>query len=129
MAVYSREEDKFRTICKLGSGFSEEQLDNLPRMLKPYQLKKRDPRVESSIDADFWFTPSLMLEVKGAEITLSPTHTCCLNVVKKGAGLAIRFPRFTGRWRGDKKVDETTNEQEIIEMYHSQRKKILADYA
>lgn len=129
MAVYSREEDKFRTICKLGSGFSEEQLDNLPRMLKPYSLKSRDHRVESTIDADFWFTPSLVLEVKGAEITLSPTHTCCRDVVKKGAGLAIRFPRFTGRWRTDKKADEATNEEEIMEMYHSQRKKVLADNA
>ncbi|MGC8561888.1 MAG: ATP-dependent DNA ligase [Thermoplasmata archaeon] len=127
MAVYSREEDKFRTICKLGSGFSEEQLDNLPRMLKPYSMKTKDPRVESAIDADFWFAPSIVLEVKGAEITLSPTHTCCRDVVKKGAGLAIRFPRFTGRWRTDKKADEATNEQEIMEMYHSQKKKALAD--
>jgi DNA ligase-1 len=127
MAAYSKEEDKFKTICKLGSGFSDEQLENLPRMLKPFLIKKKDARVESTIDADFWFIPSLMLEVKGAEITLSPTHTCCLNVVKKGAGLAIRFPRFTGRWRTDKKVDETTDEGEIMEMYHSQRKKILVD--
>lgn len=127
MAVYSKEEDKFKTICKLGSGFSDEQLENLPRMLRPFAIKKKDPRVESSIEADFWFTPSLVLEVKGAEITLSPTHTCCQDVVKKGAGLAIRFPRFVGRWRTDKKVDEATDEQEILEMYHSQRKKILAD--
>ncbi|MCL5408071.1 MAG: ATP-dependent DNA ligase [Candidatus Thermoplasmatota archaeon] len=129
MAVYSKEEDKFKTICKLGSGFTDEQLENLPRMLRTFAIKKKDPRVESSIEADFWFTPSLVLEVKGAEITLSPTHTCCQDVVKKGAGLAIRFPRFVGRWRTDKKVDEATDEQEILEMYHSQRKKILADNA
>ncbi len=127
MAVYSREDDKFKTICKLGSGFSDEQLDNLPRMLKQFEIKKKDPRVESNIVADFWFTPSLMLEVKGAEITLSPSHTCCQDVVKSGAGLAIRFPRFTGRWRNDKKIDEATNEQEILELFHSQRKKMLSD--
>jgi len=127
MAVYSKEEDKFKTICKLGTGFSEEQLDNLPRMLKKYSIKQKDPRVESTITADFWFVPSLMLEVKGAEITLSPTHTCCRDVVRKGAGLAIRFPRFTGRWRTDKGIEEATNEQEILEMYHSQRKKIVQD--
>jgi DNA ligase-1 len=127
MAVYSKEEDRFKTICKLGSGFSDEQLDNLPRMLKSYSTKRRDPRVESSIDADFWFSPSLVLEVKGAEITLSPTHTCCRDIVRKGAGLAIRFPRFTGKWRDDKKAEDATNEEEILGMYHSQRKKILAD--
>lgn len=127
MAVYSKEEDVFKTICKLGSGFSDEQLESLPRMLKPYSISARDPRVESTMEADYWFTPSLVLEVKGAEITLSPTHTCCADVVRKGAGLAIRFPRFTGKWRTDKKAEDATNEGEILEMYHSQRKKILAD--
>ncbi|MCL4333649.1 MAG: ATP-dependent DNA ligase [Candidatus Thermoplasmatota archaeon] len=127
MAVYSEEEDMFKTICKLGSGFSDEQLESLPRMLKPYSISARDPRVESTMEADYWFSPSLVLEVKGAEITLSPTHTCCADVVRKGAGLAIRFPRFTGKWRSDKKAEDATNEGEILEMYHSQRKKILAD--
>jgi len=127
MAAYSKEDDKFKTICKLGSGFSDEQLENLPRMLRDYLIPAKDRRVESSIEADFWFTPSLVLEVKGAEITLSPMHTCCKDVVRKDAGLAIRFPRFTGRWRKDKEPEEATTEQEILEMYHSQKKKAIEE--
>ncbi|MEM0141250.1 MAG: ATP-dependent DNA ligase [Thermoplasmatales archaeon] len=127
MAAYSKEEDKFKTICKLGSGFTDDQLENLPRILKEFQVPNKDRRVESEIEADFWFEPSLVLEVKGAEITLSPIHTCCKDVVKKDAGLAIRFPRFTGRWRKDKDAEEATTEQEILEMYHSQKKKVIED--
>ena len=38
----------------------------------------------------------VVIEVLGAEITLSPIHTCAMSVIRKGSGLAIRFPRFTG---------------------------------
>lgn len=127
MATYSKEDDQFRTVCKLGTGFTEDQLDNLPRMLKKYSIHGKDRRVVSNIKADFWFTPAVLLEVKGAEITISPTHSCCNDIVKKGTGLAIRFPRFTGRWRTDKKPDDATSEEEILEMYHSQRKKAAED--
>lgn len=127
MATYSQEDDKFKTICKLGSGFSDEQLGNLPKMLKEYSIPSKDRRVNSEIKADFWFSPALVLEVKGAEITLSPSHTCCKDIIKKGTGLALRFPRFSGRWRMDKKAEEATSEVEIIEMYHVQKKRITLD--
>lgn len=127
MAVYSKDEGTYKTICKLGSGFTDDQLNNLPRMLRPYLLREKDKSVESLIQADYWFEPAKVIEVKGAEITISPTHTCCRNIIKEGAGLAIRFPRFTGRWREDKGPEEATGEDEIMEMYHSQKKKALPD--
>jgi DNA ligase-1 len=127
MAVYSKTEDKFTTICKLGSGFTDDQLHSLPRMLQRFSLKTKDRRVDSLMTPDYWFEPGLVLEVKGSEITLSPIHTCCRDLIKKDSGLAIRFPRFTGRWREDKKPEETTDEEEILEIYHSQKKKVLAE--
>jgi DNA ligase-1 len=45
-------------------------------------------------------------------------------VIRSGAGLAIRFPRFTGRFRDDKKPEDATTEEEIIRMYKMQLKKI-----
>ncbi len=74
--------------------------------------------------ADYWFSPGVVLEVRGAELTLSPTHTCALDEIKKGAGLAIRFPRFTGRFREDKKAEDATSEEELVEMYHRQLKSV-----
>lgn len=124
MAAYNPSEDRFETVCKLGSGFTDEQLGNLPRMLEEYRIKKKSPRVWSEIDADFYFEPKVVLEVIGAEITLSPTHTCARDVIEKGAGLAIRFPRFTGRWRDDKSAEEATTTKELVEMYENQIKKI-----
>jgi DNA ligase-1 len=71
-----------------------------------------------------WFEPSVTIEVLGAEITLSPIHTCALDSVRKGSGLAIRFPRFTGNYRPDKAPEDATASGEILEMYRNQLKKI-----
>ena len=72
----------------------------------------------------FETTPALVLELVGAEVTLSPIHTCAYGVIKKETGLAIRFPRFTGRWRDDKSPEEATTSKEIVEMYKAKLKKV-----
>jgi DNA ligase-1 len=77
------------------------------------------------IEADVWFEPTVVIEVLGAEITLSPIHTCAMNAIRQGSGLAIRFPRFTGNYRLDKAAEDATTVNEIIEMYQKQLKKIV----
>jgi len=124
LAAYNHENDTFETICKCGSGFTDEDLQNLPKMLEPYKIGHRHPRVNSNLEADVWFLPKMVIEVIGAEITLSPIHTCARDLIRKGSGLAIRFPRFTGRYRTDKSAEDATRVDEIIEMYGRQLKKI-----
>ena len=123
-AVYDPDADVFRTVCKVGSGFTDEDLEKIPEMLKPYVIDHRHPRVDSRMKADVWFTPSVVIEIIGDEITLSPLHTAGLGSIKPDAGLAIRFPRFTGRWRFDKKPEDSTTVKELIEMYKMQLKKV-----
>lgn len=123
MAAYDPEADMFRTLCKVGTGFTDEDLAKLPEMFKDYVVDHRHPRVDSRMEADVWFVPALVAEIIGAEITLSPLHTCCLDVVKPGAGLSIRFPRFI-RWRPDKGPEDATTAKEILEMYQRQLRKV-----
>lgn len=124
LAAYNHENDTFETICKCGSGFTDVDLQNLPKMLEPYKISHKHPRVNSEIEAEVWFIPKMVIEVIGAEITLSPIHTCARDIIRKGSGLAIRFPRFTGRYRTDKSAEDATKVKEIIEMYNSQLKRI-----
>jgi len=124
LAAYEPEEDVFKTVCKCGSGFTDEDLEKLPSMLKKHQIPHKHPRVKSLMEADVWFEPTTVLEIIGAEITLSPIHVCAMNVIRKGSGLAIRFPRFTGNLRLDKSPEDATTEKEIVEMYHGQLKKV-----
>jgi DNA ligase-1 len=127
MAAYNSKEDVFETVCKLGSGFTDEDLSNLPQILDPYRTAHRNPRVNSLMQPDAWFTPSLVLEVTADEITLSPLHTCGRNAVRPDSGLALRFPRFTGKWRKDKSPEDATTSQEVLEMYKKQLKQIVAE--
>jgi len=87
-------------------------------------IPHRHARVDSKLVPDLWLLPSQVIEVLGAEITLSPIHTCGTDTIRKGSGLAIRFPRFTGNWRNDKGAEDATTEAEIVEMYKKQLKKI-----
>ena len=127
MAAYNAKQDAFETICKLGSGFTDIDLASLPRTLDPYRSAHRTPRVNSLMEADVWFTPSLVLEVAADEITLSPLHTCARGAVRRESGLALRFPRFTGKWRKDKSAEDASTSQEVLEMYKKQLKQIEAE--
>jgi DNA ligase 1 len=124
MATYNPDEDRFESVCKLGSGFDDEFLAALPGTLEGAKMPKKHHQVWTEMEADYWFEPSLVLEVLGSEITLSPIHTAAFSKVRKGAGLAIRFPRFTGRVREDKGPREATTSQELERMYRDQLKRV-----
>ncbi|MEM0004936.1 MAG: ATP-dependent DNA ligase [Desulfurococcaceae archaeon] len=126
MAAYNEEKDVFETVCKVGSGFKDEDLDRLPEMLKPYIRDRKHPRVVAEMEPDVWVDPALVAEVIGAELTLSPIHTCARGVIKPDAGISIRFPRFI-RWRPDKRPEDATTSQELVEMYNRQLKKIAVE--
>ena len=121
VAAYDPEEDIYKTVCKVGSGFTDVNLEQIPEMLEPHRLGHRHARVKSLMEAEMWFEPVVVMEVLGDEITLSPLHTAAFDEVREGSGLAIRFPRFT-RWRDDKSAEEATTVQEILDMYKSQLK-------
>ena len=120
MACYDPETDQFKTVCKVGSGFTEDDFKKLDELLKPHQIEHKHPRVNAILSADIWYEPYLVLEITGAELTLSPVHTCAWDKIKLNRGLGLRFPRFTGRYRFDKRPEDATTEAEIIEMYKNQ---------
>lgn len=124
MATYNSETDRFETVCKLGSGFDDATLASLPGRLDRFRSPGKHPKVDSKMEADVWFEPALVLEVLGAEISISPIHTCAFGLVREGAGLAIRFPRFTGNFRDDKKPRDSTTSKEMLDMYDRQLKRV-----
>jgi len=124
LAAYSPENDTFETVTKCGTGFTDEDLGKLPKMLRKHVVQHKHPRVNSTLETDVWFEPTVTIEILGAEITLSPIHTCAMDSIRKGSGLAIRFPRFTGKYRLDKAAEDATTRAEIVEMYRNQLKKI-----
>jgi DNA ligase 1 len=121
MAAYDPETEVYQTVGKCGTGFSDAELAALPARLDPLIRKQRPARVDSHVPADVWFEPSLVLEVLSAELTLSPNHTAGWGQLKDNAGLSMRFPRFTGRWRDDKGPQDATTTQQLVQLYRTAR--------
>lgn len=123
MACRNREEARFETICRLGTGFDDAMLAALPEILEPHRRAGPDPALRTSLQADVWFSPALVMEVVGAELTLSPVHTCALGTLDRAAGIAVRFPRLS-KLRPDKGPEDATGTDEIVGMYRSRRKQV-----
>ncbi len=124
LAAYNVKTDTFETVTKCGTGFTDKDLANFPEMLEKHVVPRKPSRVQSMLEADVWFEPKVVLEILGAEITLSPIHTCAMDSIRKGSGLAIRFPRFTGNYRVDKAAEDATTSAEVVEMYRGQLKQV-----
>ena len=122
LAAYNPEEELYQTVGKCGTGFSDAELAALPAKLAPLTRTERPARVDSRVPADVWFEPSLVLEILSAELTLSPNHTAGWGQLKENAGLSMRFPRFTSRWRDDKEPQDATTTQQLVELYRTARR-------
>ena len=122
LAAYNPEAELYQTVGKCGTGFSDAEIAALPAKLAPRVRAPRPARIDSRVNADVWFEPSLVLEVLSAELTLSPNHTAGWGELKEDAGLSMRFPRFTGRWRDDKEPQDATTTQQLVDLYRTARR-------
>ena len=113
MAAYDPESDTFPTFCKLGSGLNDEDLEYLKTELEKLRVPDKPKNVSSELEPDIWVEPKLVMEIVATEITQSPIH---MVTDEDGNRLALRFPRFTGRYRDDKDPYDITTVQEIREL-------------
>jgi DNA ligase 1 len=122
LAAYDPETELYQTVGKCGTGFSDAELAALPGRLAGHIRTERPARIDSRVTADVWFEPSQVVEVLSAELTVSPNHTAGWGQLKEDAGLSMRFPRFTGRWRDDKEPQDATTTQQLVELYRTARR-------
>jgi DNA ligase-1 len=122
LASYDSDTDTFTSICKVGTGFTDEYLDQLYQILSDKVTLKKNPRINSEMEADVWFEPELVIEIVASEITLSPIHKAAWDEMRKGAGLALRFPKFTGKIRVEKFAEDASTNEEVIALYKGQKK-------
>ncbi|KAH8739876.1 hypothetical protein FG386_001693 [Cryptosporidium ryanae] len=126
LAVYNTEDEVYETICKAGTGFSDELLQLLFNNLKDHILTEGVPKsyyrydsTSTSLKQDVWFEPKLVWEIKGADLSLSPVHTAARGIIDENRGISLRFPRFI-RIRDDKSPEQSTCSMQITDLYRSQ---------
>ncbi|KAK3340205.1 ATP-dependent DNA ligase [Neurospora tetraspora] len=126
LACYNPNTDTYETVCNIGTGFSDEVLQELHSSLSPIIIDRPKPFYAHSSGGqhqpDVWFEPKYVWEVKTADLTLSPRYKAGM---KEGVdpsgekGISLRFPRFI-KVREDKKPDEATTSRMVAEMYRKQ---------
>jgi len=122
LGTYNPEKDNFPSICKVGTGFTDESLDQLYQILSNNVTLKKNSRIISEMEADVWLEPELVLEIVASEITLSPIHKTGLDLIRKNSGFALRFPKFTGKIRYEKAVEDASTVEEVLTLYKRQSK-------
>jgi DNA ligase-1 len=120
LAAYDEESDLFRTTTKVGTGFSDADLEKISKELNAHKIEKKSARVDAKVEAEAWFEPKVVMEIIASEITLSPIYTAGLGLIREGAGFALRFPKFTGKIRDDKAPEDSTTVKELLEIYQKQ---------
>ena len=124
-ASYNSKSDIFESVSRLGTGFSEKQMEELQKALEKIKSKSKPARVASMMEPDFWVNPKYVVTIRADEITRSPMHMCGLERLPDGSevGYALRFPRLVSDGvRADKGIEDATTTKEIIEMFKMQRK-------
>jgi DNA ligase-1 len=97
--VAIRDQDEFKTVGKVGTGFSEETLHNLTAKLEPKITVTRGRNVE--------IEPEMVLEVDFQDIQKTSRYR---------AGYVLRIPRFK-RERTDKSIREADNLERLKRLY------------
>ncbi|KAK2708527.1 hypothetical protein QYM36_014211, partial [Artemia franciscana] len=121
LACFDAESEEYQTICKIGTGFSDEDLQSHSTKLKEHLLPRAPSyyRYESGSEPDHWFSPVLLWEVKCADLSLSPVHKAAIGLVDSEKGISLRFPRFI-RTRDDKGPELATSASQVASMYLNQ---------
>ena len=123
LAAYNPDTQSYESVCNIGTGFSEQLLEELHKELSEIVIERAKPFYSHSTtkndQPDVWFEPHFVWEVKTADLTLSPRYRAAIEEMGGKNGISLRFPRFIQR-RDDKKPDEATTTGQVAEMYRKQ---------
>lgn len=100
LACYDADGEEYQTICKIGTGFSDEALQAHYATLKPLELTSLRGDIKAGgAKPDVWFEPKVVWEVLTADLSLSPIYTAAQGLVRlfnrKGKESVLRVFRPT----------------------------------
>ena len=143
MAAYDDASGRWQPVCKLSSGFSDDNLAELSDAFGAADAAAADaPAADDEQPAwlamaeggalppqyrpDAWLEPSVVWEVRAAQLSVSPVFRAAADLVgADGRGLGLRFPRFV-RARPDKAPADATTSAQLARMFEQQQDAVAA---
>jgi DNA ligase-1 len=121
LGCYNADSEEYQTVCKIGTGFSDENLDKFYKELSELIVSEKKSYVQhddaSNQQPDIWFEPKVVWEILTADLSLSPVYRAGIDEL--GKGVSLRFPRFI-RVRDDKGPEDATTTEQIVQFYQRQ---------
>lgn len=123
MACYDPDTGDFQSVCKVGTGFKDEDLVRLTEKMRPLIMgtgkRPCNYLAGDALEPDDWFEASVVWELQAADLSKSSVHKGAIGRIDPQRGIGLRFPRFL-RERDDKKAEQATTSEQIADMYRSQ---------
>lgn len=121
LACYDPDNEEYQAICKIGTGFSEAELEAQAAFFREHIIAgpKAYYRCTEGVRPDVWFEPAQVWEVKAADFSLSPVYSAGWGQVDAEKGISLRFPRYI-RAREDKGPEEASTSSMVAELYQNQ---------
>lgn len=78
LACYDAESESYQAICKIGTGFSEKNLDDFYALLKPHEVTTKKGYFDvGDAKPDVYFDAKVVWEVLAADLSLRLVSTSC----------------------------------------------------
>lgn len=115
LAARDAETETLKTVSKVGSGFTDEDLENLTDRFEELRVGEKPTQVEAEIEPDYWFRPQEVFEINYEEIQESPSeaHT---------SGYGLRFPRYV-KIREDLDASSADTLDDVKNLFEKQEKR------
>ena len=104
LGVYDKETEKFVTTCVTQTKFTEEQMEELHKMLVPRIISEKPENVHSLILPDMWFVPECAVSAKIDKMVPSKEHTA-RRTVPDNEGTTKQYP-----------IDSYVNNKSTVDM-------------
>uniref|UniRef100_A0A7N6BKH9 DNA ligase n=1 Tax=Anabas testudineus TaxID=64144 RepID=A0A7N6BKH9_ANATE len=106
LACYDDENEEFQSVCKIGTGFKDEDLEQHYKFLKvPFSVQLTEDKCS---------------HIQYIRSILYPDSVYYCPQVDPEKGISLRFPRFL-RIRDDKKPEDATTGAQIADLYKRQQ--------
>ncbi|KXA88609.1 hypothetical protein AKJ57_06615, partial [candidate division MSBL1 archaeon SCGC-AAA259A05] len=115
LAARDQKTDTLKTVTKVGSGFTDKELDELTKKFEKLKLGEKPSNLDAEIEADYWFKPVEVFEINYEEIQKSPSeaHT---------SGYGLRFPRYV-KTRKDIDASSADTIDDVKRLFEKQEKR------
>ncbi|KAI5056524.1 hypothetical protein GOP47_0028342 [Adiantum capillus-veneris] len=124
LACYDADREEYQSVCRVMSGFTDVFYKQMKAFFADERLLQRKPTYYQTLEEpNVWFSPELVWEIRGADLTVSPVHQAAVGLVHPSRGISLRFPRFI-KERLDKRPEDSNTPSDIADLFQQQSRKL-----